>query len=220
MDANLAKLARQLNRRNGCRNPITPRNLFPSIVLMTDTARLQDPVPVLADIPSGSLVIFRHYDHPDRNRIAFQTRQACRRYHHYFSVANDVGLAQRLNADGIHLQDKPLDPRIRIILRKKVNRWIITAAAHHRRSANRWLGLNGLSPIVGEKIAGLVISPVFATATHPDAAPIEHRIRCEIPQLALAKNCTAIALGGINDQNARTLRFSRFGSLAGISFVQ
>ena len=58
--ATLAKLSFRLNRAGGF------SNLLPGTILLTDTARLPNPLRAAAALPRGSAIILRHYDDPER----------------------------------------------------------------------------------------------------------------------------------------------------------
>lgn len=206
MDANLAKVARQLNLRNGV-------GRIPPVVLMTDTVRLPDPISALSRIPRGSLVIFRHYDHPDRNKIAFETRRACRHFGHLFSVAGDVMLAEKLGVDGIHLSGKRIDPLLLNYMKADKGRLILTASVHN---AKQWLQLRRTSL----PLEGLILSPVFPTLTHPDAKTMDKRVFRTLAAWARRNNCNAIALGGINTKTVHSLSQSPISAIAGIGFAK
>ncbi|MDP2699228.1 thiamine phosphate synthase [Thalassospira sp.] len=209
MDAKLAKLARQLNLRNGIQTRIKP---IPPIILMTDSQRLPDPVPTISRLPRGSMVIFRHYDHPNRHRIALATRRACRRYGHLFIIANDPHLARRLGADGDHFPEYHLW-QDRAHLRTAKGNAIRTIACHSRQALAKIIAL----PCSARPDA-VLISPVFASLSHPYAPCLGIATFSEMAALARWHYLHAVALGGINRNTALSLRPTKACGFAGIGF--
>lgn len=209
MDAKLAKLARQLNLRNGIQTGIKP---IPPIILMTDSQRLPDPVPAISQLPRGSMVIFRHYDHPDRHHIALATRGACRRYGHLFVVANDPGLTRRLGADGNHFPEYHLwQDRAR--LRTAKGNAIRTIACHSPQALAKIIAL----PRAARPDA-VLISPVCASLSHLDAPCLGLAAFSDMAALARRNGINPVALGGVNGNTAHTLLSTKVCSFAGIGF--
>ena len=126
MDATLAKQARQLNLRNG--GPDCP---IPPIILMTDDKRMPDPIPAIIGLPRRSMVIFRHYglNPKDRAHLAYIVRRTCRQYGHLCLIADDLALALRLDADGIHLPEYHIEKRPHIY-RQIPQDMFVTSACH------------------------------------------------------------------------------------------
>jgi thiamine-phosphate pyrophosphorylase len=121
---------------------------------------------------------------PDRRA---KLAAALRPLPHVLLIANDVGLAALVGADGIHLSEANAHEASHV--RTQHPDWLITAAAHGKLRAGPF--------------DALFLSPVFATASHP-GAPALGAARAN----TLAKNSRApvYALGGITPANARLLR--------------
>lgn len=207
MDDTLLKQARQLNLRNGgkaCR--------LPPIILMTDDRRLPDPEPAIRALPIGSMVIFRHYDHTDRTRLAMQFHALCRQRSLVFLVADDLHLALRLGADGIHLPEYHIGKNPGIYARIPVD-MLVTSACHGHETLRRLC-------LLPERFRpdGVLISPVFPTASHPGAPTIGPDRFSTMAHICLNHGMAAIGLGGINAKNVGKLRASPIASLAGIGF--
>ncbi len=158
---------------------------WPTIWLMTDTRFGKELLPAIRRLPAGSGVIFRHYDlRPDERRRLFrQVRRTCGQRGHMLVMAGSEADALRWRADGFHSRAgssrSPL-PR---------------SAPVHNRTELREALRNG---------AGLLfVSPLFATASHPDGQPLG------MPAFyAMAKQRGAalvIALGGMTRQRAGSL---------------
>ena len=209
MDATLAKQARQLNLRNGGANcPI------PSIVLMTDEKRLPDPIPAIIGLPSRSMVIFRHYDlaPADRTKLAYRVRRTCRQYGHLCLIADDLALALHLDADGIHLPEYRIRKTPHAY--RQIPRDMLVTSACHSTQTLRLLAL--LTP--GQRPDGVLISPVFATESHPDQPGMAFSAFLQRTALCRSLGLIPIALGGIKPDNVAMLRGSGVASLAGIGF--
>ncbi|WP_417827390.1 thiamine phosphate synthase [Thalassospira sp.] len=207
MDKTLLKQARNLNKRNGRNNcPIPP------IVLMTDDKRLPDPEPAIRALPGDSMVIFRHYDHPMRAELGACLRTICRARGILFLVADDVSLALRLQADGLHFPEYRAlsDPGI---YRRIPDHLLRTSACHHGQTIRHLAQLPRQN-----RPDGVLISPVFATKSHPDSAYLGLQHLSKMSLLCHAHDMQPIALGGIDGRNVGTLRTCAIASVAGIGF--
>ncbi len=194
----LAEVARRLNRRADVHH-------LPPLILMTDETRLPDPRPALDRLPRGSLLILRHRDADARRVWADRLLPVCRRRGIRLSIAGDPGLAWRCGADGLHLSEaaaahRPPRPRRRC--------WIITAAAHSPAALRR-------AARIGADAA--LLSPVFATRSHPDSDGVgPWRFAAWTRRAPLA----VYALGGVNGLTARRLLGGGAVGIAGIGFAE
>lgn len=207
MDKALLKQARRLNLRNGGRNcPIPP------IILMTDDQRLPDPEAAIRSLPRDSMVIFRHYDHPKRAKLGARLRTICRAKAIPFLVANDVALALRLDADGMHF------PEYRALTDMGIYRYIPdhflrTSACHSAKTVRR---LAQLPP--QNRPDGILISPIFTTQSHPGASPMSLADLGQLTRLCQRAGMKPIGLGGVTAHTIENLRASALASVAGIGF--
>jgi len=197
--ATLADLSLILNLR--CRRRIKGRRP-PPLILLTDEARLPDPLAIAGKLPAGSLVILRHYDAAHRETLGIKLAKLCRAKRLTLLVAGDPVLAQKLKV-GLHLPEywlkKPL-PAIRLIGKRQ----LLTAACHSRTAMIR-------ARTAGAK--ALLLSPVLPTQSHPGAKGLGilgfRRLvrRCSLP---------VYALGGVNAQTIGLLTGSGAAGAAGI----
>ncbi|MDR3439587.1 thiamine phosphate synthase [Telmatospirillum sp.] len=203
----LADLASHLNfagRRQGRRQAGKPEAALPPIILVTDQDRLPDPLPVAAQLPVGSLVIFRHYDDADRYRLAARLARLCRARRLHFLIAGDLDMAVSLGS-GLHLPEglvKQASARIRLWHRHR--RHLLTAAAHGRSavvSAGR-LGADAT-----------LLSPVFPTASHPGKPGLG---LLAFRRLARLADLAVFALGGVSSTTVRGLAGSGAAGVAAI----
>jgi thiamine-phosphate pyrophosphorylase len=154
--------------------------------LFTDSKRLPDPRQAVARLPRGLAgVVFRHDDHPDRTALGRDLARICRARRLVLVVAGDVRLAAALRA-GFHLRGGRWPGPLR-------TKGFVTSSAHRfidlRRAARAGAGL-------------AFLSPVFATASHPDApslGPVRWSALARRVPIAVA------ALGGIDGTSVRRL---------------
>lgn len=155
--------------------------------LFTDDQRLPDPLPLINTLPKGLCgVVFRHDKHPNRNRLARAIARLCRKRGLSLIIAGDAKLAMNLHA-GLHLRGGTGRPTI----------WsgkLLSASVHNQTQLQQ-------ARKAGARL--IFISPVFPTASHPEASGLgkagwQHLAR----QAGKAKPC---ALGGVNGKNAPVL---------------
>ncbi len=192
--AKLARTAARLNAQAGL--------ALPSLVLMTDDLRLADPLAAARALPWGAAVIVRARDATKRAALAAAMMTVARQRHLIVLVAGDGELAARLDADGLHLPEAGIGAALR--WRALRPRWLITAAAHSARALLR---------AKAARADAALLSPVFATASHPDGGafgPSRFRLLAGLSPLPV------YALGGIDDRSAGRLAGARLAGLAAI----
>lgn len=195
----LAQFARHLNRRSRAAH-------LPPLILLTDRRRLADPAAAAARLPPGSAVILRDYDDPDRAALARRLRRITRARRVLLLVAGDFRLAAAVDADGVHLPEGMarhglLGPLLD--WRRRAGK-LLTVAAHSRGALAR-------AAAIGADAA--LLSPVFATASHPGndvLGPLKFR------RLAAGASLPVVALGGIDTGTVRCLLGSGAAGVAGI----
>lgn len=178
------------------------RGRLPSLFLVTDPARSCDLVGAMRRLPRGAGVIFRHYDAPDREAMARALRRIARERGLVFLVGGDPRLAARVGADGFHAPEA-LAHRI-AFARRLLPRGLITMAAH---------GAAGMVSAARSNVNAALVSPVFATRSHPGGATLGV---VRFAALASGSRLPLIALGGIDDRTARRLTGTRVGGFAAI----
>ena len=173
------------------------------LVLMTDSARLPNPDRAIAKLPSGSIVILRDYNHPNRMELAKRLRGICRNAGCWFLVAGDVRLARAVGADGLHLPEYMLRARP-----MNLNGFSLVSAACHSKQA-LWR-----AKAIGVDLA--VVSPVFPTNSHPGAPALGiHRFA----RLVGGHKMPVAALGGQSLRTVGRLRGIKLAAIAGISGI-
>lgn len=173
-----------------------PLQSLPAFVLMTDPERRPDPLADVAHLAPGSGLIFRHYNTPDRARLALSLAKAAKKRRITLSVAGDWRLAAHIRADGVHLPEGLLrsgllGPLLGWAKRRKI--WI-TSACHDRRA---------LSHANRLKLAGALISPIFATQSHPTARTLG---LLGLARMARGSRTPVIALGGMTPKRALAVK--------------
>lgn len=188
----MAKLAK-LGARHNCARFGTIRNTLPQCYVLSDCVRLPDPSVVLSRLPRGSCIVVRHIDPQRRAQLARRIIPPAHKLGLKVIIANDPRLAVRTGADGIHLSEHTARlGRPRGHFHKPG--FICTAAAHDRLAL--WRAQRAGAHAV-------LLSPVFATASHPHA-PTLGLLR--FAALARLSPLPVIALGGISHRNAMRLQ--------------
>jgi thiamine-phosphate pyrophosphorylase len=175
---------------------------MPPLILMTDDERLPDPIAAALALPRGSLVILRARDDAKRAELAERLSLIAKAQNLFLLIAADPALTARIHADGVHLPEARAHEAAH--WRARFPGWFITCAAHDLRALHR--------PGTSHADAFL-LSPVFATKSHEDAAYLGAlRFRMAVQQTQLP----VYALGGIDPCTARALNGADAAGLAAI----
>ena len=189
----LAEAAAGLKRAAG--------SALPALILMTDEVRLADPLPAARALPAGSAIIFRHYGVPERTALARRLAAVARRRGLVLLVGEDPVLARRVGAAGVHLPERAIR---RVGAVRWQREWLVTAAAHSPAA---------LRAAAAAGADAALLSPIFATASHPDVRALGLQ---RFTALAQASPLPVYALGGIDEARASLLRSSGAIGIAGI----
>ncbi|WP_225212506.1 thiamine phosphate synthase [Brevundimonas guildfordensis] len=178
---------------------------LPPLLFFTDPARTPRPWETAARLPAGAGVVFRHFGASDRLETGRRLREATHTAGVRLLVGLDAELAERIEADGVHLPERALSAAYALSGRRPD--WLLTGAAH---SAEAVQGARDLH--------ALVLSPVFpaggASAAKP-ALGVEG-----FSALAALAPCPVYALGGITAANASRLASTGACGLAGVGAIQ
>ena len=202
MPASLAEAALRLKGGRGAAP--RPACILPACILIAERERLADLEPAIAKLPRGSAVILRDYGAADRAAYAARLARLCRSRRLRLLVAGDVRLALAVGAQGLHLPEAAAcsgDRRWRLWRKPG---WLVTAAAHSPRAVAR------------ARRAGadaLLLSPVFATASHPEATPLGP---LRFAAWARQARLPVYALGGMTAASTRRLAGSGAAGIAAI----
>jgi thiamine-phosphate pyrophosphorylase len=165
------------------------RQPLPKIWLMTDP-RLGDVIPVIAQLPRRSGIVFRHYGVANRRLLFRSVRSAARKGNHVLILADTPQRARTWGADGAHNRSTLRSCGLR------------TMAVHNAREAM----------LAKRMRADLVfVSPVFATRSHPGSRTLGRT------KLGLvARGQKTIALGGMTAKRFKSLVALKIYGWAGI----
>lgn len=187
---------------------ITPR---PRLIALSDPLRAPDPFMIARTLPLGAWLIWRAYEvTPTREEITRLTRLV-----HARKGKLLIAGASRLTAltDGMHLPAHRLKGTYTDQFRTTPHRprtgFQVTAAAHNEHDiiAAARVGINAV-----------LISPVFATASHPGARTLGPVRFASLAQRATKLGLEVIALGGMTGPAQwHRLKGSAAIGLAGIS---
>jgi thiamine-phosphate pyrophosphorylase len=180
----LAAAARRLNR--GARG-----GGVPALLLLTDEDRLPDPAACLAGLGrAGGGLVLRYRDAGAKLVEIRRLRRLARRHGVPVLLAGPLRLARRLGLDGAHFAEARARATPGRVRRGGL---LLTVAAHSPAAL-------AVAARLGADAA--LLSPVFATASHPGARALGPlRLNC----LASASRVPVIALGGLSARNAARL---------------
>lgn len=178
---------------------MTRKKPLPRLWLISDARNDAVLALALARLPRGAGLIFRHYHLPPQARRARFAKLAriARAHGHRVILAGDARTARAWRADGIYGAPRALAPRRAGQIRLATAHNAAEIAAGNRAGAD-----------------AILLSPVFATRSHPGAAclgPVRFRL------LARLAGVPVIALGGMNRRNARRLGWARWAAIDGLS---
>ena len=160
---------------------------LPALWLVSDARNDAGLEAALRRLPRGSGFIFRHYhlSEPER-RVRFTTlARLARARGHLVALSGSRVLARRWGADLAYGADGDLVP------------------VHSLREIGR-----------ATRAAALLLSPVFATRSHPGAEPLG-ALRFRL--LAARAQVPVIALGGLNARAARRLDWPHWAAIDGLA---
>ena len=171
------------------------RQPLPALWLMTDPRFGDELLDAVRRLPFRSGVIFRHYDmNPSDRRTLFRkVAHICRQRGHILVLAGNARMASIWHADGFHQRSA------------KKHKLVHTAPVHNRRE---------LAEARRAGADAVLISPLFPTASHPNAPALGL-----IAFNAIARQAggmAVIALGGMNPKKGRMLRPKRIDGWAAI----
>ena len=148
-------------------------------------------------LPDQSGFVFRHYHLPTEARAARfrELLPLLRDAGHWVILSEGFQTAERWGADGVYGGLGHIPP--------SEFRWIATAHNETEIADANEYGADGV-----------MLSPVFPTRSHPGAETLGvERFRA----LASLSTCPVIALGGMNAERARELRWDRWAAIDGLS---
>lgn len=172
---------------------------FPALWLLSDARNDAGLAQALKRLPRGSGFVFRHYHLPGPERLARfrQLQRIAQARGHVVVLADSALTAREWGADGVYGAPLGLWPRRGELLQ--------LAAAHSLRE---------LAQAARKGADAVLLSPAFATRTHP-GAPWLGAVRFRL--LAARSAVPVIALGGMNSRTARRLAWPHWAAIDGLS---
>ncbi|MEM6414620.1 MAG: thiamine phosphate synthase [Pseudomonadota bacterium] len=167
------------------------------LAFFTDKRRIDRPDLVIRCLRKRSVVVYRDYTCPSRERHGRALRALCASRKIPFLVAGDEHLAKTLNADGVHWPSF-------LLSKAKTTVGITTAACHSLRELKA-------AEISG--IDGVFLSPIFETQSHLNGQWLGVK---KAATLAEKTSLPVYALGGINPNTAALLKNGGFSGIAAI----
>lgn len=179
---------------------------LPLWYVMTDIDRLPDPAAFIPDLPDQSAVIVRDTDSERQFETLRRLLPGCR--------AHGVTLIGSLNrpprtffGDGIHIPERSL----RYWKQTDITRLqphILTTSAHSSWSLRKaaWFGVDAC-----------LVSPVFATKSHPGSASLG---LSRFATICRNTSLPVVGLGGMSMQQSRRILMAGAIGIAGISLFE
>ncbi|WP_447911207.1 thiamine phosphate synthase [Brevundimonas bullata] len=178
---------------------------LPPLLFFTDPARTPRPWETAARLPAGAGVVFRHFGATDALEIGQRLRAVTRQAGLRLLVGLDAELAERIEADGVHLPERALSAAYALSGRRPD--WLLTGAAHSAKTMK-----------AARDLDALILSPVFpagGASAGKTALGVEG-----FQAMAADAPCPVYALGGISATNAGALIGSGACGIAGVDAVQ
>ncbi len=172
---------------------------FPALWLLSDARNDATLERALKALPRGSGFVYRHYhlEGPERLARFRELRRLSRARGHVVVLADSALTAREWGADGVYGAPLALWPRRGDLLQ--------LATAH---------GLRELAAAARKGADAVLLSPAFATRTHPGAAFLG-AVRFRL--LAGQSPIPVIALGGMNPRTAWQLDWPHWAAIDGLS---
>lgn len=178
---------------------------LPPLLFFTDPTRTPRPWETTARLPAGAGVVFRHFGATDALEIGLRLRAATQAAGVRLLVGLDADLAERIEADGVHLPERALSAAYALSGRRPD--WLLTGAAHSMATVK-----------AARDLDALVLSPVFPAGGASVSKPALGI--GGFKALAATAPCPVYALGGISAANAEALIGSGACGIAGVDAVQ
>ena len=148
-------------------------------------------------------VIYRNYNHPNREIELVKIARACKRKRYKLFVSNDIKLALRVNADGIYI---PSFNKTGRFLNLENKNFLILGSAHNQKE---------IKEKKIQKCKAIFLSPIFFVKKSKKFLDV-----CKFNFLSRINNVDFIALGGINDFNINKIKLLSAKGMAGIKMFK
>lgn len=175
----------------------------PPLTFFTDPERTPRPWEIAARMPAGSGVVYRGFGASEAVDVAERLRAVTRARGMTLLIGADAALADRVEADGLHLPERALTAAYALSGRRPD--WILTGAVHSVEAA---LGARDLHAVV--------LSPIFPAGGSSAARPA---LGVEALRDAASGPTRVTALGGVTAGNAAALQGSGAYGLAAVDGI-
>ena len=175
----------------------------PPFLMLSDLTRQPDWRAAVTAQPRSVGLVLRDYDHHARAEMAAGMARLCHGQGRYFSIAGDARLAAK-HVAAFHCPSHIL---ARLPLWRGLRR-----ISTHVKSRTHTAAVHNHGELIAAKRAGfttVLISPIFATPSHADAAPLGLMRAVPLLRAAREMGLRAYALGGMDMQS-----WHRLGGLA------
>lgn len=176
------------------------RSRVPPMLLFTDPERTPRPWEIAARMPAGSGVVYRSFGTAEAEETARRLRAVTRARGMVLLIGLDADLAERVDADGLHLPERALSAAYALSGRRP--HWILTGAVHSVEGA-----------LAARDLDAVILSPIFPAGGASAARPALGLDRLRAAALGPVR---VVALGGVTSSNAGDLQGSGAGGLAAI----
>ncbi|SES90619.1 thiamine-phosphate diphosphorylase [Oceanobacillus limi] len=175
------------------------RSLLKTYFIMGSQNCDEDPREVLKDAIHGGITLFQFREKGDQAlvgeekiRLAKELLEICKHYQVPFIVNDDIDLALKINADGVHIgqDDEPAEQ-----VRKKIGDKILGISAHNQEEVEA--AINQGADYIGT-------GPVFPTETKKDTEAVQGTILVqELRKQGIS--IPIVGIGGITPENAASV---------------
>lgn len=184
---------------------------WPPRFILTDPARQPDPAYAIDVAKAGEGVIYRAYGKKPSAASLRELGRRARRKHALFLVAGNDRSARLLHVDGLHLPEfrlgSPPTEHMFAAARRPKSPFRVTAAAHSEAAIVR---------AARAGVDAVLISPVFATPSHPGAKPLGVVRFARLASIARGFGLRVYALGGMTETGRGRLRGAGVAGIGGI----
>jgi thiamine-phosphate pyrophosphorylase len=170
---------------------------LPKLFIFTDPKRSPDLFELAQNLPAKSVLVYRHFSEPSREKIAIELKYLCQQQGAKLLIGADPKLARAIGADGVHLPQSMIKQLPAI--RAKHQFSLITCAAH-----TVFAGRQGIK----NGAMAVIVSCVFPSSSTSASAALGN---CRFRDFVKKINAPVIALGGINETNVRKLNTACHG---------
>lgn len=175
----------------------------PPLLFFTDPERTPRPWEIVARMPAGSGVVYRGFGAAGAVEAAQRLRAVTRARGMTLLIGADPSLADRVEADGLHLPERMLTAAYSLSGRRPG--WILTGAAHSIEAAK---GARDLDAVV--------LSPIFQAG---GASAVKPALGIEALERAASGSTRVVALGGVTADTAVGLTHTGAYGLAAIDEI-